>query len=145
MKFRRLSERAFGVSSLETDVQPAANDAKNAQQPGTMQSPLARFCYDSSHFSAVQNRVKKGAFMPAPDLSLSVFIMSGTVAMMHEHGAKWAMRAGNPPKAFAEIAVQSVLDQKLSIHRDDHPPLHANVNGWPPHTEKSLQMLIAQE
>lgn len=81
------------------------------------------------------------------DHCLSVFVIDGmNDSAIHAHGVAWATRPGPPPmspKAFGKIGVDAVLKQNLSVHRDNNPPLHAVVVGWP--TEKSEWKLIAQE
>jgi len=81
--------------------------------------------------------------MPPSSLLLSVFVTDGlSTTEIHEHGERHAPRQGEPPKAYGVIAAQAVLHQKLRIDRDDNPPLHANVIGWP--NEKSERKSIAQ-
>jgi hypothetical protein len=103
------------------------------------------------HYS--KSHMRPAAFMPPPDMRLSVFVVDGmTDSEIHAHGLIHAVRPGpppTPPRAFGKIAAEAILNQvsvpsvKLSVYRDDDPPLHAVVIGWP--SEKSEQMLIAQE
>lgn len=85
--------------------------------------------------------------MPPTNLRLSVFVVDGLApAQIHNHGVRYATRPGpppQPPRAFGELPVQAVVKQNLRLERDDKPPLHANVIGWP--LEKSEQKLIALE
>jgi hypothetical protein len=86
-----------------------------------------------------------GGFMPPSDLRLSIFVVDGfSEADIHAHGVKYATRPGPPvrqPEAFGEFLMKAVAQQNLRVDRDDNPPRHAQVIGWP--TEKSQQKLIA--
>lgn len=113
---------------------------------------LARYCYLTGHFSALQNRVLPGAFMPPkpdpkqPFLALSVFVIDQlSTEAIHGHGRIHALRDGQPPRAFGAIGASAFVAQKLAVERNDdrdgNPPLHADIVGWP--KEKSEQKLIA--
>ncbi len=85
---------------------------------------------------------------PEDPITLSVFVVDlMSTEAIHDHGRAYALRGGQPPKAFGTIAVEACEAQHLSVDRNDHegdnPPLHADVLGWP--TEKSAQKLIALE
>jgi hypothetical protein len=116
-------------------------------EDGAAEDPkcLARFCYVERYYS--KSHMRFAAFMPPPDLRLSMFVVDGmNDAEIHAHGVTWATQPGPPPlppKAFGKIGVEAILKQKLSVHRDNDPPRHAVVVGWP--TEKSEWKLIAQE
>lgn len=81
--------------------------------------------------------------MPRPDnLTLSVSVVDRmSTDEIHAHGRVHASRNGNPPKAFALVFASAIERNELRIERDDHPPLHANVIGWP--KEKSARKSIA--
>ncbi len=90
--------------------------------------------------------------MPPTDLKLSVFVVDTLDADgIHQDGRQHAQREGKPPKAFGAIAAAVVLKQKLTIDpnddRDDNPPLHADILGWPATTDekKSEWKSIAQQ
>jgi hypothetical protein len=86
--------------------------------------------------------------MPPKDLRLSVFVVDAMKDdEIHAHGVKWATRQGpppKPPKAFGKLPMVGVEKQKkFQFERDEPPPLHAVLTGWP--TEKSEQKLLAEK
>jgi hypothetical protein len=91
--------------------------------------------------------MRAAAFMPPDDRCLSVFVIDGMKdGEIHMHGIEWATQPGPPqrsPKAFGKIGVEAIFRQDLSVYRDDDPPRHAVVSGWP--EDKSSCKLIAQE
>jgi hypothetical protein len=78
---------------------------------------------------------------------MSVFDIDGmSDSEIHTHGVAYATRLGPPPKrpkALGKIPLRVFLDQKLTFDRDEPPPRHGVVKGWP--IEKSEQKLIAQQ
>jgi hypothetical protein len=86
--------------------------------------------------------------MPPNDLRLSIFAVDGMDNHeIHAHGVKWATRQGPPPKrpkAFGKLRRVEIEKQKtLGFEREEPPPLHAVLMGWP--TEKSEQKLLAAQ
>jgi hypothetical protein len=109
---------------------------------------LARFCYSQSHYSKAENCLLPAAFMPPKDLRLSTFVADGmTDDQIHAHGVRCATRQGpppKPPKAFGKLLMVAVENQqKFKFERDEPPPLHAVLTGWP--TDKSEQKLLAEK
>lgn len=102
---------------------------------------LSRFLTSSNQFAASSLRVKPSAFMPPPDKKLSCFVTTGL-----EPNEIWeiADRAitGRPVYGSADIGTREIHDEGLVVERDDVPPRHVNILGWP--AEKDAQKEIAQ-
>lgn len=47
--------------------------------------------------------------------------------------------------ARADIATSAAVAQGLNLVRDEPPPRHRSLNGWPPASQKEDQKLIAME
>lgn len=118
-----------------------------APGPVAYDEPLARYLTSSNHFSREKNIVKPTAFMPPPDLRLSVFRINEL-----DENSIWAiaidniMRNKNSETSLygrAEILSSNVLSCNLSIDPDNTPPRHANIVGWP--KEKDQQKMKALE
>lgn len=79
--------------------------------------------------------------MPAADRQLSTFITTG---LPDEDVWDIADKAivGRPTNGRGDLGTGPVLAEGLEIVRDDDPPRHANVTGWP--TDKAAQKEIAQ-
>lgn len=109
---------------------------------------LARFLLQKSHFKRSENRPTPEAFMPPTDLKLSVYVVTDL-----SDTAVWDLGRGvlsqHPqPRLYgrADVTVGAVHDQKLKAFRDDDPPRHVNVVGWPSYSDrKDLLKSIAQE
>jgi hypothetical protein len=109
------------------------------------QEILIRFVYDSKNIRS-DGTIKHQEFMPRGDLNnLSVFhkFTSDEVEI-------WALSDSIRPdnkKGFArgEITVGSVQEIGLTIDFDNIPPNHANIESWPPSSEKDKQKSLAQE
>jgi hypothetical protein len=109
---------------------------------------LARFLLQKNHFKRQENRATPDAFMPPPDLRLSVFLVSRLT-----EGEVWTLGAGvlnqHPqPRLYgrADIRVAIVQNHKLKALRDNDPPRHVNVVGWPSYADgKALIKSLAQE
>lgn len=86
--------------------------------------------------------------MPPPDLQLSVFLVTSLPSM-----DVWELGKGVPNKhprpslyGKADITVGTVQDQNLKASRDDDPPRHVNIVGWPDYADaKDRIKSIAQE
>lgn len=105
----------------------------------------ARFIKDSNHYSATNGRVKTRAFQPHNDHCVSVFNIDSLL-----ENAIWALGnkyVGQPLNkrilARADITNNDVVAVGLHIDRDDKPPRHANIKGWP--EEKDAWKSKAQE
>jgi hypothetical protein len=108
---------------------------------------LCRYLLSRSQFSPQKKRVKSSAFLPPPDLKLSVFRIIGlTEENIWEIGEEEVVQKQPTPKTLygrAEIIAAIVQNVGLTIDPDNDPPRHANILGWP--EEKSEKKLIALE
>jgi hypothetical protein len=98
---------------------------------------LNRFLTHRNQFSAT--RVKPGAFLPPPNLKLSVFCTGGLSG-----DQIWALGERYIAAHIygrAELRIAAVSDIGLRVDLDNRPPRHANILGWP--TQKSAQKLCA--
>jgi len=86
--------------------------------------------------------------MPPPDLKLSVYQITNLL-----DDEIWAL-GGNvleqhpQPRLYgrADVPVEAVQNQKLKAIRDDDPPRHVNVVGWPNYADgKDLMKSLAQQ
>lgn len=121
--FRRPAESSFAIAFSE---------------------PLTRYILSRSHFAS-PSRVKFNAFMPPPDLELSVFRISGlTESAIWTIGSQCVAQPANRTlHARADILVSSVVTIGLEITPDNQPKNHATVTGWP--EELSARQLLAME
>lgn len=113
----------------------------------SLKESLGRYLPEESYFSSTKNSVKPKAFMPPPDLCLSVFRIDGlTLEEVWEMGEREVINFMAQPKelyGLADIKVSRVKEVNLEVNPNDNPPRHANIIGWPP--EKARQKLIAIE
>jgi hypothetical protein len=103
---------------------------------------LSRFILERSKISAGQPNLR--AFLPPPDLQLSTYNTDdlalqeiwqiGDVVRVEQHKETLYGRA--------DLLAQSVYDAKLRPIRDDQPPRHVTVVGWP--NDKAQQKNRAQ-
>ena len=105
--------------------------------------PLARFLVSSNHFAKAKDHVKASAFMPAQDLTLSVFQIKGLAEReIWTTGKKHVSEPrGRTLYGRADILVGNVREAGLRIDPDDKPPRHANIVDWP--EDKPRQKLLA--
>src|SRR5579862_5341281 len=132
-------------------LKPAGHVRPNSGTATELSSPddlLARFLFQKNHFKRMENRATPLAFMPPPDLQLSVFLIADlSINEIWELG-KRALTEHPQPSLYgrADIQVAAVQEQKLRAFRDDDPPRHVNVVGWPNYADgKDLIKSIAQE
>jgi hypothetical protein len=108
---------------------------------------LCRYLLSRSQFSPQKKKVKSSAFLPPPDLRLSIFRVVGlTEDTIWEISEKEVVQKQSTPKTLygrAEVMATTVRETGLTIDPDNDPPRHANILGWP--EEKSEQKLIALE
>ena len=92
---------------------------------------IARFLFHRSHYAPGKKVVKPGAFLPKNG-ETSVFEITG----LGEHrireigGAVGSIR-GIEPRGRGELTHVDVRDAGLRFERDDKPPRHGNLVGWP--------------
>lgn len=113
--------------------------------PGDM---LARFLLQKSHFKRTENRATPEAFMPPPDLKLSVYVVTDLPDTAAWDLGRDVLNQHPQPRLYgkADINVGAVHTQQLKAFRDDDPPRHVNVVGWPSYSDgKDLLKSIAQE
>jgi len=105
-------------------------------------SPLARYLYETGHFSVENKRVKERAFLPPPSLRLSVFVVD---ALKHQEIVDLGRSVTQRElRAYATLDDSTTAAQGLRVERDDTPFFrHAEIAGWP--VEKEHQKEIAQE
>lgn len=109
---------------------------------------LARFLLQRSHFKREENRATPEAFMPPPDLQLSVYRITGVPSDGVWTLATHVLAQHPQPRLYgrADINLRAVHLQKLKAFQDDDPPRHVNVMGWPSYSDgKSVLKSIAQE
>lgn len=107
---------------------------------------VARFLVSKRHFSAKNQKVKKGAFLPPPNGGLSVFwthgISSNEIWVIGEKVI--VDQSGRSLHGKADVMVSKILDcEGLFVKLDNNPSRHATVEGWP--KDKSKQMKYALE
>lgn len=108
---------------------------------------ISRFLLFSRWFSREHRRVKPDAFIPHPRIELSV---SCTDALSEEDiwplGQLVIEQRADKVKLYGrgDLIARDVRTQKLEIKRDDKPPRHANIIGWP-NESRSAQRMMAIE
>jgi hypothetical protein len=108
---------------------------------------LARYILQRSHMRPSDRSLKPDAFMPPPDLELSVTRhLSATEDELWSVGEDVAVATGKILYGRGDVQTFVCLDHTLVVHAapliPDNPN-HAHVMGWP--TEKPAQKNIAQE
>lgn len=109
---------------------------------------LARFIFSQKHFSTQNKRVKPAAYLPNPENGdTSVFCVSGLGQdQVWDVAEEYVVPVRcQPVKARADITAAAVLEQGLSINRDDTPPRHANIRHWPGGANPSLEEKAKQK
>jgi hypothetical protein len=103
------------------------------------ESDVARFLF-SGHLKG--NRVRPNAFIPPEnDLRLSVCVTDDLATQeIHAWGKLHASSPDREAKGFALLHVFDFHAEDLSVERDDAPPRHAEVTGWPADKEARLDV-----
>lgn len=94
------------------------------------EEPLARALNSSRYVATTTGRIKKAAFLPAPDDDTSVFRTSG----LNDREVRELIVLHRPQIAkngAAMVTAGDIYAKSLVIAADDKPPRHANVRGWP--------------
>jgi hypothetical protein len=92
---------------------------------------LARFLFDTGHYSPAQRVVRPGAFLPQNGKT-SVFAINGLAEpAILEIAAMVASIRQKPAKGRAEVDIADVTAAGLRFERDDVPHRHGNLVGWP--------------
>jgi hypothetical protein len=106
---------------------------------------LIRFVYDSKGIRQ-DGTIKPKEFLPHPKHNnLSVF-----KKFTSDESAIWNLSDeirpdGKKGIARGEIKASTIAKIGLIVDFDNEPPNHANVEGWPPNSEKEKQLSLAQE
>lgn len=111
------------------------------------QEVIARYITSQRWYSRQKDIVKPQAFMPPPNLKLSVFRIDNlSEPEIWKIGIKKVINKMNKPTNLhgrADIQALKIFDSNLQIEPDNTPPRHANIIGWPELKEKRIS--IAQE
>lgn len=106
--------------------------------------PLARFLLSKRHYARTKGAIRPGAFLPPPDLRLSVFRTQGLeLDEIWELGAREAAAPSDRTLyGSAHVVTSQVRAQYLDVEADEPPDRHANIIGWP--ADKNARTAIAQ-
>ena len=108
---------------------------------------LGRYLTQKKHFFRRDNAVRPQAFMPPPNLRLSVFRIDGLkLEEVWTIGQREVIDVLPQPKTLygvADIKASKVLELELRVEPNQLPSRHANICGWS--EDKSKQKSIAQE
>lgn len=97
---------------------------------------VARFLFQKGHYSAQKGIVKPGAFLPKNGQT-SVFEISGLAeADVRLIGETAGTPRGRNPRGRGELGTRDVTAAGLLFVRDDVPPRHGNLLGWPSQGEE---------
>lgn len=111
-------------------------------------TPLARFIKLRDHIrsDAKGQFVFWRAFSPPRDMALSVFEISGLDDLEVERlGDDTVSTDDLPHLGFGAILVGVIIRNGLVADRDDSPPRHTSISGWPPKGEiKKVAMRLAE-
>jgi len=105
---------------------------------------LARMVFAKRHFRPSDNTVKPEAFMPPPDLNLSVTRhMHLTEEEIWETGRQIGVKREKELYGRADVQAGAFRENLLDVRSDPPPPSHAVAYKWP--LDKDKQMIIALE
>jgi len=108
---------------------------------------LARYIFSQSHFSRQGDRVKAGAFMPAPNGGLSVTRhRNATPDGLWQIGREIAQTRDKTLYGRGDVLAATFAGQRLNVVAApiQENPNHTNVVGWPMEDKAALK-LIAEE
>lgn len=107
---------------------------------------LGRYLTQKNHFSRRDNAVRTLAFMPPPNLRLSVFRIDGLkLEEVWIIGQREVIDVLPQPKTLygvADIKASKVREFDLEIEPSNTPPRHADICGW---HEKAKHKSVAQQ
>lgn len=106
---------------------------------------LARHAVERNHFRPSDNTVKKKAFEPAKNRTVSTFVVTN---MDHEQikslGNEYvAEPRGKNLYGWSLIEARVVRSLGLCADRNDDPPGHANIIDWPEAEEDIMELQLA--
>lgn len=107
---------------------------------------ITRYVLNKRQFSVLNKRIKPAAFLPPPNLQMSVYRTEAIdESAIWDIGTKYVAEPQDKVLcARGDLSAEKFADFGLEIVPDVRPhPLHANVEGWP--TEKDKQKMIAVE
>lgn len=105
---------------------------------------LARHAVEKNHFRPSDNTVKKKAFQPAKNGTVSTFVVTGMEHAQIEHlGNKHvAIPRNKTLYGWSLIKASIVRELGLCADRNDEPPGHANILGWPEAEEDIMELQL---
>jgi hypothetical protein len=104
---------------------------------------LARFVLRSGWVRAIDKSIRPDAFIPAPNLELSVTRYLGLAdADVWQIGRDVAQIRNLTLYGSADFKAKSAITQSLRVVSAEPPRNHTNIVGWP--QEKPVQKAIAQ-
>jgi hypothetical protein len=106
---------------------------------------LARHAVERNHFRPSDNTVKKKAFEPAKNGTVSTFVVT---EMDHEQiknlgNEHVAGPRKKPLYGWSTIQASIVRELGLCADRNDEPLGHANIVGWPVAEEDVMELQLA--
>lgn len=107
---------------------------------------IARFLFHRRQYAPSKKVVKPGAFLPGNGRT-SVFEISGLPEPdIRSIGKDVGLARGINPRGRGELTHRDVDDVDLVFERDDSPPRHGNLVGWPSPdgTRKDLNKDVAR-
>jgi hypothetical protein len=104
---------------------------------------VARFLFQSGHFSSKNKRIRPNAFLPI-DGGTSIFLIRGlTEKEIWECGKVAGQNRDQIPLARGDLLIEDIEKIQLVIDIDNKPKNHGNILNWPP--TKDEQIAKAQE
>lgn len=127
----------MALSPLESQFPESSETASPGPPPPD--NTIGRYLTQRGQFSSERNRVKPRAFEPPLDRErlvhlLSVFVIDGLAETeIWELGDTYVGRPhGRDILATGELTAKDVRNvDSLELLRDDVPPRHAHIQGWP--------------
>lgn len=102
--------------------------------------PLARFLLTKRYFSTANERVKAEAFLPPPNLELSVFrICHLDDSAIEALGQPVAAIQSKKLCGWGRVMTAAVRRLNLDLEADEEPKRHANIVGWPTEPDRDVQ------
>jgi hypothetical protein len=105
---------------------------------------LARHAVEKNHFRPSNMTVKKKAFQPAKNGTVSTFVVTEMEdeQIMNLGNEHVAVPRNKPLYGWSVIKASIVRELGLCADRNDEPPGHANIVGWPEAEEDILELQL---
>jgi hypothetical protein len=103
---------------------------------------VARSLTSSSHVSPSIGRIKHNAYLPAPDDDTSVFRCS---SLSSERVFALIPEERRTRHGAAIVQAGVIREAGLDVLAQEPPPRHANIRGWPLHTDPDEQKARRKE